>query len=437
MKRLILALSLIAVTVMASAQIKSDADIQKAIDKAAAAVEKKADNTANWIKLGQAYMNAYNNPTANVVGGDKQQLQLVMGNDKPIASEQVVLGSQPYEKVVYKQKNLYFDAGGNLAIVEVTKPSYDGDALAKALDAYKKAAEIDDKGKKTKDISDAIRQISSNYNQDAFNAYYLGDSRKASEFFALSADALATAPVSEVDTNSIYYAGITSLEAQDYAKAEGYFKKALGYDYFSDGAIYANLYECRFAQKDTVSARSYLETGFSKFPENPQVLTNLINLYITINEDPHKLIDLLAKAKKELPGNASLYYVEGDIYGRMKDYDNAVASYRQAGEIDPNYEMGYYGEGVLWYNRALEIQEEANALPYSEYKKYDALQEELKVTLKKCIEPFETCFEKTANDAVKTNVADYLKRIYFIFRSESAENQAAYEKYSSFLEGAK
>ena len=42
----------------------------------------------------------------------------------------------------------------------------------------------------------------------------------------------------------------------------------------------------------------------------------------------------------------------------------------------------------------------------------------------------------TTNDAVKTNVADYLKRIYFIFRGESAENQAAYEKYNSFLEKA-
>ena len=217
MKRLILALSLIAVSVMASAQIKSDADIQKAIAKAEAAVAKKADNTGNWIKLGQAYLNAYNNPTANVVGGDKQQLQLVMGNDKPVSSEQVVLGNQPYEKVVYNQKNLYFDANGNLAIVEVTKPSYDGDALAKALEAYKKAAETDVKGKKTKDIAEAIRQISSNYNQDAFNAYYLGDARKASDYFALSADALLTAPVSEVDTSSIYYAGITSLEAQDYA----------------------------------------------------------------------------------------------------------------------------------------------------------------------------------------------------------------------------
>ena len=137
-----------------------------------------------------------------------------------------------------------------------------------------------------------------------------------------------------------------------------------------------------------------------------------------------------------MPDNASLYYVEGDIYGRLKDYENAVKSYRKAGEVNPEYEMGYYGEGVMWYNRALALQEEANALPYSEYKKYDALQEELKVALKNCIDPFEKCYAITKNDAVKTNVADYLKRIYFIFRGESEDYKAAYEKYEAILKAA-
>ena len=438
MKRLILAVSLVAIAMTASAQIKSAADIQKAIASAEKVAEnpKKAANVATWIKIGEAYLNAYENPTSNVVGGDKQQLALVMGNDKPLSSEAVTLGGQPYEKVVYKDKNLYFDQNGQLAMTEVTNPSYQGDALSKAIEAYKKAAEVDVKGKKIKDIKQALEKIASNYNQDAFTAYYLGNPSKASQLFEKSAAALANAPLSQIDTNSIYYAGITALEAGEFAKAKNFFDKTMSLGYMADGNIYANLYESVFQQKDTLAAKNYLEEGFQKFPENPQILTNLINLYISTNEDPNKLIDLLQKAKEELPGNASLYYVEGDIYGRLKNYEEAVKSYRKAAEIDPKYEMGYYGEGVLWYNRALELQEEANALPYSEYKKYDELQEQLKNSLKSAIEPFEKCFEMTTNDAVKTNVADYLKRIYFIFRGESAENQAAYEKYNSFLEKA-
>ena len=101
MKRLILAVSLVAIAMTASAQIKSAADIQKAIASAEKVAEnpKKAANVATWIKIGEAYLNAYENPTSNVVGGDKQQLALVMGNDKPLSSEAVTLGGQPYEKV--------------------------------------------------------------------------------------------------------------------------------------------------------------------------------------------------------------------------------------------------------------------------------------------------------------------------------------------------
>ena len=189
MKRLILAVSLVAIAMTASAQIKSAADIQKAIASAEKVAEnpKKAANVATWIKIGEAYLNAYENPTSNVVGGDKQQLALVMGNDKPLSSEAVTLGGQPYEKVVYKDKNLYFDQNGQLAMTEVTNPSYQGDALSKAIEAYKKAAEVDVKGKKIKDIKQALEKIASNYNQDAFTAYYLGNPSKASQLFEKSA----------------------------------------------------------------------------------------------------------------------------------------------------------------------------------------------------------------------------------------------------------
>ena len=195
MKRLILAVSLVAIAMTASAQIKSAADIQKAIASAEKVAEnpKKAANVATWIKIGEAYLNAYENPTSNVVGGDKQQLALVMGNDKPLSSEAVTLGGQPYEKVVYKDKNLYFDQNGQLAMTEVTNPSYQGDALSKAIEAYKKAAEVDVKGKKIKDIKQALEKIASNYNQDAFTAYYLGNPSKASQLFEKSAAALAHA----------------------------------------------------------------------------------------------------------------------------------------------------------------------------------------------------------------------------------------------------
>ena len=433
--RLILALALIFPMQLAVAQVKPAEELKKAVNaaEAAAANPKKAAKVATWIKLGQAYLSAYDNPTANVAGSNRTELQLVMGNDKALSSEVVEIAGNIYEKDTYADKNLYFDRSGRFIFAEVTKPVLSGDPLAKALEAYKKAAEVDVKGSKTKDISLAIENIAKKYYSDAFTAYYLGDHAKAADGFALAAEASKVAPYSKIDTSSVYYAGVMALESKDYGKAKKYFSEAKDLGYDADGSIYANLSDVFLHESDTLAAKNVLEDGFSKYPENPQVMTSLINLYLTTNENPNKLIDLLGEAKKQMPDNPSLYYVEGDIYGKLKDYDNAVASYRKAGEINPQYEMGYYGEGVLFYNKALAIQEEANALPYNEYKKYQELSDELSETLKKCIEPFEKCMAITTNDNVKVSVADYLKRIYFIFRNESDDYMNNYKKYEEIL----
>ena len=73
MKKVILAIALIALVFGAYAQEKSAADLKKAVDKAqaVAADAKKATKVATWTKLGQAWLAAYDRPTANVVGGSK------------------------------------------------------------------------------------------------------------------------------------------------------------------------------------------------------------------------------------------------------------------------------------------------------------------------------------------------------------------------------
>ena len=100
MKKLFLALALAASMSAAYAQsVKSDADIQKAIDKASATANdaKKGLKAASWMKLGDAYMNAYQNPTAAVAYGmDKTTFGLAAG-EKPKSVEVVNVDGQAFE----------------------------------------------------------------------------------------------------------------------------------------------------------------------------------------------------------------------------------------------------------------------------------------------------------------------------------------------------
>ena len=185
MRKILIALALIASVQIASAQSKSPAEAKKAVEAAELAAQnpKKAVKPATWLKVADAYVKAYDAPTGSVVAGTtKQELMFMMGNEKPTSTEEVVIGGQPYTKEVYANKDLYFNANGQLAIIDVTQPVYE-DALAKAIEAYKKAAEVDPALSKGKDIRAGLELISGKYINDAYNCYQFGDYAEASVLF--------------------------------------------------------------------------------------------------------------------------------------------------------------------------------------------------------------------------------------------------------------
>ena len=432
MKRILLALALVASVQVANAQIKSDADIQKAIEKAEATANdaKKGAKPAPWVKLGEAYVKAYTNPAANLSTGIDKQTFALMAGEKPSATEMVTIDGQTYEKQTLSRSNVYFTQAGQLAFYEVTKPSVAGDPLEKAIKAYAKAFQL---GAKDKEVDAALQNIVGYYYQDAITAYSLGNLKKASDLFGKAAEASMTPPSSKVDTNAVYNAAFTAANSGDFARAKNFYNKCLDMGYAADGSVYAALSNCALAEADTTAAKQFLADGLQRYPDNPSILTNLINLYIQMKEDPKKIVGLLDEAKAQMPDNPSLYYVEGNILAGIKDYDGAFAAYRKASEISPDYEWGYYGEGSLWLQKQAALVEEANALPVNAYKEYDAKMEEIEQALKNAVPAFETCYAKATDEALKSAAADFLKRVYFALRNESPEYQAGYEKYNAIV----
>lgn len=426
MKKILLALAMFAAIQVADAQVKSAADVKKSVEAAEAATQnvKKAVKTATWLKLGQEYVKAYDAPTGNILpGSNKTELTLMMGSEKPVSSEEVTVNNEKYTKDVYADKNLYFNQNGQLVIIEVTKPVYE-DALERAVKAYQKAYELDEKHAKDKDVAAAFDYISQKYVTEAFNKYTFGDVATASTLFEKAADVEALAPLSKIDTSVIYNAGFTAMAAKDNERALKFFKRCyeLGY-YYEGGEVFA-----RLAEVDTLNTKSYLEEGFSKFPQSQSILIGLINYYLKNNEDPETLFGLLDKAKANEPNNASLFYVEGNIRAQLGQIDKAVVAYEECAKINPEYEYGFIGEGTMFYNRAIELQTKAQE--EIDDAKYMALVKEFEESLKSCIAPFEKAFEITKDANIKAGIASYLKNAFYRFREESAENQTKYEKYS-------
>ena len=434
MRKILIALALIASVQIASAQSKSPAEAKKAVEAAELAAQnpKKAVKPATWLKVADAYVKAYDAPTGSVVAGaTKQELMFMMGNEKPTSTEEVVIGGQPYTKEVYANKDLYFNANGQLAIIDVTQPVYE-DALAKAIEAYKKAAEVDPALSKGKDIRAGLELISGKYINDAYNCYQFGDYAEASVLFEKAADAMETAPLNKMDTTAIYNAGFTAWISKDYSRAQKFFEKCLANNYYYEGGeVFAKLADVytNLGQKD--AARDVLEKGFTTYPQSQSILIGLINYYLESGQNTDRLFVLINEAKKNEPDNASLYYVEGNIYKELGKTEDAVKAYYKCADINPDYEFGYIGVGILYYNQAIELQEKA-ANEFDD-KKYEALVAEFNTALKNAIEPFEKAFEVSKDNSIKVNVAEYLKNIYYRFSSESQEYMDGYKKYNEIV----
>ena len=109
---------------------------------------------------------------------------------------------------------------------------------------------------------------------------------------------------------------------------------------------------------DTVKWVESLQEGMQRFPEHSFFFGNLIDYYSNSGKYAEAIKfadDMIAKN-----GNSDFYqYVKGYLYQNMKDYDNAIAAYKQAIELKPDYTEAYSNLGLCYCQQAIAYGEKA------------------------------------------------------------------------------
>ena len=252
------------------------------------------------------------------------------------------------------------------------------------------------------------------------------------DLFGKAVEVSSAAPLSQIDTTALYNAGYAAWATQQYEKAKQYFEKCIEIEYYYEGGeVYAKLGDVYAKLGDAKKGVSVLEDGFMKFPQSQSLLVGLINYYLESGENTTRLFDLIGEAKKNEPNNASLYYVEGNIYKELKNVEKAIESYYKCAEINPEYEFGFIGAGILYYELAIELQEKASA--ELDDKKYNELVGQLEQALKDALDPFEKAYAVSKDDQLKVSVAEYLKNIYYRFSTKGANYEEGYKKYNEIV----
>jgi tetratricopeptide (TPR) repeat protein len=246
---------------------------------------------------------------------------------------------------------------------------------------------------------------------DGINAFEKKDYKKALELFK---DAeLLLALRGETDTVAINSAAYAALNAKNTEETIKYFKKLRDINYGKDdnekGKIYYFLAKAYLSKQDTAKYLKTLKKGRKKAPKSSVLLAETINYYITTNKTKEAK-DMLLLATKTDPNNKLLYFNLGTIYEKEDSLNKAIEMYKKSIELDPNYTSGLYNLGALYNNNGAKLVKEADDIPPTEQKKYEAKLNEANNEFKKALPYLEKVHQLDPKD-MATKVA--LKGIYY------------------------
>ena len=297
--------------------------------------------------------------------------------------------------------NTYF-AKGKLcqATFESDNPKFKDfytDPLAEAYTAYEKAMELDPKGTVKKKIITGMV-----YNSLAVNLYAQGSTRFEAKDYEGALKSFETQIIitesdkyaGVVDTGMYYNAGLAAVNSAQYNEALKYFEKCAEMKYLGV-TPYFNMSEAYLSLGDTAKAESVLVGLPEKFPENKNVILNLIDLYIKSNKnaEAQKYIKV---AKESDPNNYSLYFAAGIIYLNELKYDEAIPELTKSIEIKGDVFDTQYGLGAAYINKAADMFKAANEI--MDVKKYSEAVDQANSVYAKALPYMEKAYELKPDD---------------------------------------
>jgi tetratricopeptide (TPR) repeat protein len=328
---------------------KSDVDAQNV---------KKNTKAKTWTSRAEVLIEIYMVHNDILSRGlDPDRVKLLMREPKEIQSMQE--GPNSVEIYVYDRVDLKFVNGVLESWTE--KNRIHPDPLPEAQKALDEAIKLNTDSKADADIKKVTDALKLAYQNEAIVKYEAQDYQASYENFnnILKLNQLPHMN-NQIDTILIYFAGRAAFENKDYSEASRLFDLTASYDY-NDPLLYVLRKQTFFALGDTTKGVEAIQEGFNKYPEDQSIMIEMINYYLDTDQ-AEQALEMIQKAKAGDPTNVSYTFTEGTLYdkmGRIKDAENA---YKQCIEMKPEYIDAHYNLGVLYYNEAVKVYEEASSI---------------------------------------------------------------------------
>lgn len=231
------------------------------------------------------------------------------------------------------------------------------------------------------------------FSMAADKMYKDGQFKEAGEIYDLQVK--LSDVVGEVDSSSIFNAGLCAEKAGDMSTAAQRYKSAAMIQYKAP-LIYALAANALRKDGKKAEAKEILAIGSKKYPNNKDILLEMVNSDIEAGDNAAAEASLAAAIAAD-PNNKQLHLTIGTIYIELKQDEKAEAALNKALQIDPNYADAQYQLGALLSGAAITMKQEASQLRQGD-PNYDKMLAKADEYNRKAVVPLEAYITKNPND---------------------------------------
>ncbi len=322
-----------------------------------------------------------------------------------------------------------------------------GEAIMESYDYFVKAGELasatvmDKKGKEVMADAKTYKLISPKlltyYENQDFIKYgiYLNDQKNYTEAYKAFMNHLNIQELPMMQDEKLqvkmpkdttydqyrYYAAIFAIQAEMHEEAISMLESMKEGEY-EPTLVNQFLYQEYQALNDTVNFVRVLQDAVVRFPKEPWFLQNLINHYIFSGQTDQALVYLTEAIERE-PNVGQYRLIKGNILANENRFDEAAVEYEKALEVEPTLADAKAGQGRIYYNQAVKMNEDAAYI--SDAKDYKKALNEMNSMFKKSLPFFE---EAHKMDPENRDYMITLRTLYYRF-----EMEAEYEAISAEL----
>jgi tetratricopeptide (TPR) repeat protein len=281
--------------------------------------------------------------------------------------------------------------------------------ITEAASALAKAKELDKSGANKANLDKVSASLAQYDLNLGVKAYQAGKFEEAYTSFNNSLN------FRKGDTTITYYAGLSAINAKNYKAGIQKYEELVKTNFSANNQVYLDLSRLYSMQGDTAKAISIAAEGAAKFANDAALATQEIELSLMAGKQKEVISKIESQAKKD-PKNKLLPFYLGIAYNAANDVDKALAAYKQALAIDPEFGDANLNIGGLYLNKGIELYNKANKLPANKQKDYDAM-------MKQASTQFDTALpylQKAVELNPKSRLAlDNLKTYYIIKKNQA------------------